>query len=320
MDTRNGRVTSTPWRYPQLRLKPSMALEDQHGALWLAGRPPALYRIDLQSGAIRGWSGRDADGPSDTAAIDAMIEVGDTLWTGATGQLQIRNLRTGQLLKTLTDDPLTGGNIDYKQVGLGPEGEPWVTSPGGMLRWDAASQQLLPVTALSGTRIFNFRFLPDGRLWLHRATGLELWKPQDGTWREQRRLGRDDGLPVLESYGMQIDSRGRLWLSSLRGLFRIDPEASAQARVRIFGTRDGLSTQEFVWQCLARVDRDVLAGGLMDGHTLLMDLRCRMHLRTRRCCGCRRSTWCVMASPSSCQLTSPSRYVQTTASCRRICA
>jgi ligand-binding sensor domain-containing protein/signal transduction histidine kinase/ActR/RegA family two-component response regulator len=273
MDAQTGAVTSTPWRYRQLqRFKPSVALEDSAGRLWLAGRPSALYQIDLTTGALLAWSGRDVDGPAGVSAIDAMLEVGQTLWTASTGQIQIRDLRTGRLIRTLSEDPLTGSGIDHKQLGLAPDGAPWVTSPGGMLRWDASGQRLLPIPELNGTAIFSFQFLADGRLWLHRATGLEQWARRDGTWVRQRTIGRADGLPIVTSYGMVLDSRGRVWMSSLRGLYRVDPDAAQGTGVRVFGTRDGLTTQEFVMQCLYQVDRDVLAGGTMDGHTVLMDL------------------------------------------------
>ncbi|MET0290135.1 MAG: ATP-binding protein [Pseudoxanthomonas sp.] len=273
MDTQSGRVTATSWRSPKLqRIKPTMALEDRRGRLWLAARGGMLFQIDLESGALRSWSGRDPGGSMAQHAIDGMLEVGETLWTSSTRQLQIRDLRTGELLRTLTGDVQAGGVLDFKQLLMGPDGAPWVASSAGMLRWDPDRQQLLPVEALSGSLIFNFQFLPDGRLWLHRAEGLELWALEQGAWRRLRTLSRGDGLPILESQGMVLDSQGRIWLSSLRGLFRIDPDAEQRARVRIFGTRDGLTTQEFISMCLHRVERNVLAGATMDGHTVLMDM------------------------------------------------
>ncbi|RXR08880.1 hybrid sensor histidine kinase/response regulator [Pseudoxanthomonas composti] len=272
-NTQSGRVTATAWRSPRLQqVRPTTALEDHHGKLWLATRAPALLQIDLETGALREWSGRGPDGLGASGAIEGMLEFGQTLWTSSTRSLQVRDLRSGKLLRTLEADAGAGGMLDYRQLSLGADGVPWVASSAGMLRWDADAQALATIQELAGSLIYSFQFLPDGRLWLHRAEGLELWARDQGQWRRQRSLGREDGLPILESQGMVLDSRGRIWLSSLRGLFRIDPNAEQRARVRIFGTRDGLTTQEFIPMCLHRVERDVLAGATMDGRTVLMDM------------------------------------------------
>ena len=57
------------------------------------------------------------------------------------------------------------------------------------------------------------------------------WRPIAGTVRalhRQRRMGADDGLPLVAPSGLSVDAAGIVWMSSVRGLIRVDPDAAAR--------------------------------------------------------------------------------------------
>ncbi|UYK78016.1 ATP-binding protein [Xanthomonas sacchari] len=113
------------------------------------------------------------------------------------------------------------------------------------------------------------RFADARTLWVHRLSGLELWRRTGAHWQRSQRYAVADGLPATESSALVADSQGRAWLGMRRGLFRVDPQRTPA--VRAFGTRDGLGSQELVRRGLLMTADGVLVAAAADGSVALLD-------------------------------------------------
>jgi len=270
VDSRSGAVTVTAFRgIDPLHLGLTSAVQDRRGALWLGVRPAALVRLDLATGARRDWplhsAGQVAFAP-ETLLEDAR---GD-LWLGTPGAVQRRDGRSGEVLDAFARHPVTGHELAFQQLRLGPDGEPWIASGTGLLRWEPATRRLLPVDGPDGALEVS-GFVPESAqaLWVFRIGELERWQWREGRWQLSRRIKA--GLPNVSANGMQRDGQGRLWLATQRGLLRVDVSDPRRAMVRSFGVRDGLSSQEFLEKCLYRLESGVLASTTSDGALVLID-------------------------------------------------
>ncbi|HBK46073.1 MAG TPA: hybrid sensor histidine kinase/response regulator [Xanthomonadaceae bacterium] len=272
-DTTTGQATQTPWSNDELKgMQLTSALEDRHGRLWLGNLDSGLARIDLGNGDFKSWRPGSADAAPDYGAPDWLVEARDgSVWLSTLGVLQHRDAETGKVLETVSVG--SGHGMDWgdpEQVGNGPDGRLWVAGGGGVIAWDDRAHRFEPIAELAGERVYSFAYPHADHLWLHRMTGLEQWRRAGGAWRRERVVGQEQGLPALESLGMQLDAAGRVWLSSRRGLWRLDV-SGREAQVRNFGLRDGLTSQEFVDGCLLTAKDGVLVGGTTDGYVVLLD-------------------------------------------------
>ncbi|WP_379654921.1 ATP-binding protein [Pseudoxanthomonas sp. UC19_8] len=270
VDSRSGAVTVTAFRgIDPLHLGLTSAVQDRRGALWLGVRPAVLVRLDLATGARRDWplhsAGQVAFAP-ETLLEDAR---GD-LWLGTPGAVQRRDGRSGEVLDAFARHPVTGHELAFQQLRLGPDGEPWIASGTGLLRWESATRRLLPVDGPDGALEVS-GFVPESAqaLWVFRIGELERWQWHEGRWQLSRRI--EAGLPNVTANGMQRDGQGRLWLATQRGLLRVDVSDPQRVVVRTFGVRDGLSSQEFLEKCLYRLESGVLASTTSDGALVLID-------------------------------------------------
>ena len=274
LDTRTGEIETNPWHQQEFsRLKFQSVLEDRQGRLWL-GHSKGLARLDLSSHTLKSWpAGEGKDATPDTGPVDWLVQTADgSVWLSSLGGgLQRRDSETGAVLDDIDAGPGHGLDAaDTEMIAVGPDGTLWLAGAQGLLRWEQTTRKFLPVPGIGGERVFSFTFEDPTRLWLHRLSGLELWRGDARGWQRGKRLAVAEGVPSVESTGLEIDAGKRLWLATRRGLFRIDPQSG---QVRNFGVRDGLLSQEFNDRALFITEDGVLAGSATDGSVMLLDTR-----------------------------------------------
>lgn len=273
LDHRTGEVVPLEWHAEAIRKhRISALLEDRRGQLW-AGHRNGIMRINLETGELRVWQhDSGADAPPAGGAIEWLMETPDgSIWVYAQGGgVQRRDGESGKVLDRFDSTSLYGSTLsEVEKFEIDPEGVLWVAGKGGLLRWQAGSREFVPVVGMTGERVLNFVFEDADNVWLHRLSGLELWRRQEGGhWEQQRHLSMADGVPTVESTGLLMDAQRQLWLSTRRGLFRIDIDSGA---VRHFGLRDGLLSQEFNDRALVLAPDGVLVGSAADGSVVVLD-------------------------------------------------
>lgn len=269
-DTGSGEATITGLQHEDLStIHVTASLEDRRGRLWLGSYQAGLARIDLRTGAYRSWP-RSGPDPRPEYAPDNLVEAGDgSIWLTALGALQHRDGESGKLLDQFFTDHDTSAH-GIGRLGVDPEGGVWAIGGDSVLTWQPRSRRFEPVPDLQGARVYSFAFDGPRHLWLHRLSGLERWRRDGAHWVRERHVGAEQGLPLVESNGLQIDPAGRAWLATRRGLWRIDVTRGT-SQLRKFGLRDGLTSQEFVEGCLLMAENGVLIGGTADGYVMLLD-------------------------------------------------
>ncbi|WP_093138591.1 ATP-binding protein [Pseudoxanthomonas sp. GM95] len=265
-DSRTGDLSVTTLRDPELKgLTATSGLQDSRGQVWLGHVPGHLVRFDMATGAHQRWKIERIKGQG--MAPEALLEdARRDVWVGVSGMVQRRDGATGAVLDEIQRNPVTGDDLAFQQLRLGPDGEPWVASGGGLLRWDPKARALVPQPVFDGDDVSGFVPVGDRQLWLYRVGLLERWDLREGAW--QRRQSISAGLPGIPTNGLQRDAQGRLWLATQRGLLRVEPDTGL---VRNFGMRDGLSSQEFLEKCLYALGDGVLAATTSDGALVLVD-------------------------------------------------
>ena len=270
VDTLSGEITRLPWHAETLKNERlTSVLEDRRGRLWL-GSGGKLARIDLSTHALKQWTEESAeDALPRSGPVDWLLEApnGDLWLSVLGGGLQRRDGESGKVLDEV--GAASGlSALDTEAIGIGPDGGLWLAGAQGLLRWDPLHRRFAVAAGIGGERVFSFAFQDDSRLWLHRLSGLELWRRHAAGWQREKRLAVAQGVPAVESTGLQLDASGRPWLATRRGLFRIDPKSDA---VRLFGVRDGLLSQEFTDRALLITPDGVLIGTAADGTVMLLD-------------------------------------------------
>ena len=274
MDTTTGEIELIPWHQQEFsKLLLRSVLEDRHGRLWL-GHSKGLARLDLSSHAFKSWPvGKGRDATPGTGLVDWLVQTADgSVWLSSLGGgLQRRDGESGAVLDDIDADSGHGLTaVDTEMIATGPDGALWLAGAQGLLRWEQSVRKFLPVPGTGDERVFSFTFQDSTHLWVHRLSGLESWRGDARGWRREKRLAVHEGVPAVESTGLEIDAGKRLWLATRRGLFRIDPRSG---QVRNFGVRDGLLSQEFNDRALFITDDGVLAGSATDGSVMLLDTR-----------------------------------------------
>ena len=253
--------------------RPGPILEDRNKNVWVGNSRGSLARINLANRAMQVWSSDDArdathaNGPP----IDWLLEMpnGDVWLSSMAGGLQRRDGPSGKVLDHVTAESGHGLTaVDTEVIRLGPDGALWLAGAQGVLRWDAQARRFTPIAGAETGRVFSFGFQDAQTLWLHRLSGLERWSKGAQGWARVKRLSVAEGVPAVESTGLQVDSNRHLWLGTRRGLFRINPDTG---QVRNFGVRDGLLSQEFNDSALLLTGNGVLVGTTVDGSVMLLD-------------------------------------------------
>lgn len=274
VDSTTGDISTLSWHEEVLKNKRiGSVLEDRRRQLWFGDSRGVLSRIDLSTQAIRQWLDNDAQNPTPGGPIDLLAETaeGDLWLSSVGGGLQRRDGGSGKVLDNITPESGHGlAAADAEALQIGPDGALWLAGAQGLLRWETSSRKFVPVPGMGEGRVFSFTFEDAERLWVHRLTGLELWRKGAQAWTREDRLSVAEGVPAVESTGLEIDAARQVWLATRRGLFRVDPYSRQS---RHFGVRNGLPSQEFNDGALLLTADGTLVGSTADGAVVLLDTK-----------------------------------------------
>jgi signal transduction histidine kinase/CheY-like chemotaxis protein/streptogramin lyase len=242
LDLRSGSVEDalSPDLPPGARL--NAVLEASDGTLWVGhSRGLRLYRPD---GGIQRYEGDAPDAPPQ-GPLDHLLETPEGVWLAVVGEaLQLRD-REGRLREDLRPGQQDLPSLETEQLLLGPDGAVWWAGPGGLWRRPPGGR-FQRVPGSPDARVFALAFAGGGELWLHRLAGLERYRLLPERIERIEGIGPAQGLPELESGGLQVLPDGELWLTTARGLFRYRPPKGERfAELRQFGEASGLPSAEF---------------------------------------------------------------------------
>ncbi len=143
------------------------------------------------------------------------------LWFGTQGGQLYRISGAGVLSRVDTGN-LLAADAHVMAMVAAPDGQMWVGTTAGLLRYDGQVMRREPMPVEDG--VFALAWL-DGRLWVSSAAGM-MWREADGTWRLppwSQRFGTDAGNIV---WAIAAAGDGEYWLGSERGLWRTHGDAA----------------------------------------------------------------------------------------------
>ncbi|MEM9292007.1 MAG: two-component regulator propeller domain-containing protein [Acidobacteriota bacterium] len=209
------------------------------GALWIGTENSGLdYRMGDQVIQLT-----TADGLASNAVL-ALAAVGEDLWIGTTGGLQV--LRQGRpsasALRTIPPSP---GSPPPVVLALEPAkaGGLWVGTTSGLLRYtpEQGLRAALDAPDWNGIPIRSLLESPSGELWVGTEVGLLQLTPTDPQQLDSaeslqlKLLTRSEGLAGDYVLDLYMDPAGVLWVGSIGGLTRVAPSG-----IYSFGVEDGL--------------------------------------------------------------------------------
>ena len=180
-------------------------------------------------------------------AVRLLIQTKDgLLWSASYGGGIQAHDQAGHLVHKIAPGDGKGLlSADPDQFAMRPNGELWVATAEGLLRWNGNTEKFTAIEGSPKERVDAFSFIADDIVWVHRIGILEAFKWDGRKLKSIRRITGDDGLPPVEVGSMLPDRRGNLWLTTTRGLLRYK---TLSHELRMFGERDGLPSQEFDMQ------------------------------------------------------------------------
>ena len=246
IDLVNGNVERVPIDAQSWTTQIWSVLQSKNGALWL-GHSKGLTRYDPKTKKLSHFS-TDAEKQANLpGAVRLLIQTSDGLiWSASYGSgIEARD-ESGRVIHTIVPGDGKGlQSTDPDQFALSPEGELWIATAQGLLRWNDDLEKFIPVEGSPADRVDAFSFLAADTLWTHRMGVLEAFEWDGKKLQSLRRVTGDDGLPPVEVGSILPDRGGNLWLTTTRGLLRY---SVLNNQFRLFGERDGLPSQEFDMQ------------------------------------------------------------------------
>ncbi|GAB3377918.1 ATP-binding protein [Lysobacter fragariae] len=237
---------------------PSGVLQDRAGQVWV-GYTNGVARIDPADGSVVRWR---SDDETDAALPGAatFVQAGDgTLWSATErGGVQLRD-GTGHVRSTIPiGEKGLPRDLQIEQIGLAPDGTPWLAGTRGLLMWNEGRGQFEPVPGAPTKHVNGFAIGAKGRIWVARFGALDAYRWDGAALSLEKGIDTRNGFPGLEPSGLAVDAAGRVWLTSVRGLVRVDPD---DLSVHAYGVQDGLPGQEFEdFPVLRPGDGRILAG------------------------------------------------------------
>lgn len=244
-------------------------LPEHHGRLWLGDRNGLALRNlgDGSSVAV----------PVDLMRSDALPPPGNVteLVHASDGNVWAVSLGGGvsllappesngapRVLRRYTVSEKTLGDADIHSLVLDAHGLPWIATASGVERLDEKQAEFVAIAGIPHEPIDALGFAADGELWAHRLGVLERYHIDGVTALRSLRFEASEGWPSIRATAMAIAADGAVWVTSSRGLWRADPRTRL---IRRFDTRDGLPSQEFLYDALARGSDGTLYAGSEDG-------------------------------------------------------
>lgn len=242
---------------------PSAVAVGRDGEVWI-GMRNGLVRYDPASAAVRRWEAGDRQDPALESEPDLIRSDGDgRVWIYVSGIGLQRRDATGRVLDLIA--PGQRGlpmQLALYAMRPGPDGQLWLATGQGLLRWQPAQQRFVPVAGSPVEPVYAFRVMPSGVAWLAGKGHLDkfLWKHDRLSWLDG--VDQRQGFPELVPDGLVVDAGGVAWLSSKRGLIRVDP---ASRSVRVYGAQDGLPNPTLRGAAFAQSTAGPIVAGTLDG-------------------------------------------------------
>ncbi len=221
-------------------------LQTRNGAVWM-GHSNGLTRYDPATGTLKHLIGADGGRGALPGAVRLLTQTSDgLLWSASYGGGIQAFDETGRVVhRVVPSDSEHLSFADPDQFGISPDGDLWIATSHGLLRWNDDSENFTEIIGSPNERIDAFSFSAADTVWVHRVGTLEAFHWDGATLQSIRQVTSDDGLPPVEVGSMLSDRSGNLWLTTTRGLLRYSVLTN---QIRIFGERDGLPSQEFDMQ------------------------------------------------------------------------
>ncbi len=248
-------------------------LQAKEGAVWM-GHSSGLIRFDPETRVLKHFPA--GDGPQDTlpGAVRLLIQTNDgLLWSASYGSgIQARD-ETGKIIHQILADESKGLFLaDPDQFALSPDGQLWLATAKGLLRWDDDTEKFVGIDGSPKERVDAFSFLAADTLWVHRMGVLEAFQWDGKSLASIKKVSGDEGLPPVEVGSMLPDRSGNLWLTTTRGLLRY---SALTQQFRMFGERDGLPSQEFDMQPALMTQQGIALVSTSNGLVVLDATRIR---------------------------------------------
>ncbi|MEO8000902.1 MAG: two-component regulator propeller domain-containing protein [Arenimonas sp.] len=221
-------------------------LQTSSDVVWL-GHSKGLTRFEPKTLKLTHFSNDAAKQVALPGAVRLLMQTSDGLiWAASYGGGIEAHDESGRVVHSIVPGDGKGlQSTDPDQFALGPEGELWVATAEGLLRWNDDVEKFISIEGGPVDRVDAFSFLAADTVWVHRMGVLEAFQWNGKKLQSLRRVTGDDGLPPVEVGSILPDRSGNLWLTTPRGLLRYNVLIN---QFRMFGERDGLPSQEFDMQ------------------------------------------------------------------------
>lgn len=221
-------------------------LQTRDGTVWL-GHSKGIAHFNPVSGDIKHFRSDSGAQNILPGGVRLLIQTKNgLLWSASYGAGVQAQDETGRVVyKIIPGDGKGLESSDPDQFALSPDGDLWLATARGLLRWDDNAEKFFLIEGGPAERVDAFSFVAADTVWVHRVGVLEAFQWNGRKLQSMRRITSDDGLPPVEVGSILPDRSGDLWITTTRGLLRYDVLIN---RFRIFGERDGLPSQEFDMQ------------------------------------------------------------------------
>ncbi len=230
------------------------------GRILLGGRGQ-LFWYERHSGRLS--SKRILAGDDPFQRVDLMTLMPDgSIWMQVFGVGLQQRSADGRLLRQLKPGG-PEGLLDelIHQLRPGPDGSLWITSEGGVQRWQG--NRLVTVSGLpADLPVYDIVFAYPDLVWLAGEGMIGRYRWTDNRLQLQEHAGPAEGVPSVSLGGLLLADSGQVWATSSRGLVRW----AGKGQVQVFGISDGLAETEFLDHPPSRNARRGLAlnsGGLV---------------------------------------------------------
>jgi signal transduction histidine kinase/ActR/RegA family two-component response regulator len=245
-------------------LWPQSMAEDANGRVWI-GLNGLLYRYDPATGQVRRWSEKDPRDAVGSGTVSLVRSCGQQVWMYArTVGIQVRDLEGRVLYSLASGSPALPGEVFVQDIQCGPDGQPWLVTDHGLMRWRAQDQRIEPVPGAAREPLFSMAFDGQG-LWLAAMGQLGHYRWDGRQLSLLQQIGAAQGFPAIAPTSMVADPDGIVWTGSSRGLARTDPK---RRQVRQYGVRDGLPNPEIREQSLVQAVTGQVSAATPDGLVL----------------------------------------------------
>ena len=208
------------------------------------------YQRGIRRYALDGTRMLDLPVAADSAAalprgyVNRLLRAPDSkLWASLRGGGIARIDPQTQAIRSWSVALGTLGDGDVTDLVLDARGQPWISSAGGVERYNAQLDRFESVPGSPQQAVHAIAFDGTDSLWLHRLGALERYQLRDGSLHLADSYGGARGWPAMQISALHVAADHSVWAASQRGLWRVD---SATQSVRQFSERDGLPSAELI--------------------------------------------------------------------------